>query len=226
MTSTALSHIRICDFTGQLAGAGATRMLAAFGAQVIRIEDPVQPRAVGHPPRRPALRRRPPGHRLRRRVQQPQRREARHHPQPAHRARQGARCASWSRSPTSSPRTSPPACSPASASPTRSCRRSGPTSSTCRTGASATAGPYSVVQDVGPDRAGGVRAHLHVRAARPAAGRLGLLVHGPHGGNFMAIAILAALLPPQPHRRGPVGRHGVHRGRHHARRARRCSTTR
>ena len=37
----ALSHIRICDFTGQLAGAGATRWLAAFGAQVIRIEDPV-----------------------------------------------------------------------------------------------------------------------------------------------------------------------------------------
>ena len=42
MTSTALSHLRICDFSGQLAGAGATRTLAAFGAQVIRIEDPVQ----------------------------------------------------------------------------------------------------------------------------------------------------------------------------------------
>ncbi|MGI9595744.1 MAG: CaiB/BaiF CoA transferase family protein [Acidimicrobiales bacterium] len=39
--SDALSHLRICDFTGQLAGAGATRWLAAFGAQVIRIEDPV-----------------------------------------------------------------------------------------------------------------------------------------------------------------------------------------
>ena len=37
----ALSHIRVCDFTGQLAGAGATRTLAAFGAQVIKIEDPV-----------------------------------------------------------------------------------------------------------------------------------------------------------------------------------------
>jgi benzylsuccinate CoA-transferase BbsF subunit len=36
-----LAHLRICDFTGQLAGAGATRFLAAFGAQVIRIEDPV-----------------------------------------------------------------------------------------------------------------------------------------------------------------------------------------
>jgi crotonobetainyl-CoA:carnitine CoA-transferase CaiB-like acyl-CoA transferase len=33
--------VRICDFTGQLAGAGATKILAAFGAQVIRIEDPV-----------------------------------------------------------------------------------------------------------------------------------------------------------------------------------------
>src|SRR3954469_20141298 len=37
-----LKGIRICDFTGQLAGAGATRYLAAFGAQVIRIEDPVK----------------------------------------------------------------------------------------------------------------------------------------------------------------------------------------
>ena len=37
----ALGNVRICDFTGQLAGAGATRFLAAFGAQVIRIEDPV-----------------------------------------------------------------------------------------------------------------------------------------------------------------------------------------
>ena len=42
MRSTALSHIRICDFSGQLAGAGATRYLAAFGAEVIRIEDPVK----------------------------------------------------------------------------------------------------------------------------------------------------------------------------------------
>jgi benzylsuccinate CoA-transferase BbsF subunit len=38
----ALSHLRICDLSGQLAGAGATRFLAAFGAQVIRIEDPVR----------------------------------------------------------------------------------------------------------------------------------------------------------------------------------------
>lgn len=36
----ALSHLRICDLGGQLAGAGATKILAAFGAQVIRVEDP------------------------------------------------------------------------------------------------------------------------------------------------------------------------------------------
>ncbi|HEX5367245.1 MAG TPA: CoA transferase [Acidimicrobiales bacterium] len=41
-SSSALSHLRICDFTGQLAGAGATKFLAAMGAQVIRIEDPVR----------------------------------------------------------------------------------------------------------------------------------------------------------------------------------------
>jgi crotonobetainyl-CoA:carnitine CoA-transferase CaiB-like acyl-CoA transferase len=40
--SGALSRYRICDFTGQLAGAGATRWLAAFGADVIRVEDPVR----------------------------------------------------------------------------------------------------------------------------------------------------------------------------------------
>jgi crotonobetainyl-CoA:carnitine CoA-transferase CaiB-like acyl-CoA transferase len=39
--SQALSHIRICDMTGLLAGAGATRFLAAFGAQVIRVEEPL-----------------------------------------------------------------------------------------------------------------------------------------------------------------------------------------
>ncbi len=42
MKKGALSGIRICDFTGQLAGAGATKWLAAFGAEVIRIEDPVR----------------------------------------------------------------------------------------------------------------------------------------------------------------------------------------
>ena len=40
--SAALSHIRICDLTGLLAGAGATRFLAAFGAQVIRVEQPAR----------------------------------------------------------------------------------------------------------------------------------------------------------------------------------------
>lgn len=38
----ALAHLRICDLTGQLAGAGATRWLASFGAEVIRVEDPVR----------------------------------------------------------------------------------------------------------------------------------------------------------------------------------------
>jgi benzylsuccinate CoA-transferase BbsF subunit len=38
----ALSHLTICDLSGQLAGAGATRYLAAMGARVIRVEDPVR----------------------------------------------------------------------------------------------------------------------------------------------------------------------------------------
>jgi crotonobetainyl-CoA:carnitine CoA-transferase CaiB-like acyl-CoA transferase len=36
----ALGHVRVCDFGGQLAGAGATKILAMFGAEVIRVEDP------------------------------------------------------------------------------------------------------------------------------------------------------------------------------------------
>nr|WP_268778139.1 CoA transferase [Mycolicibacterium malmesburyense]CRL77837.1 putative acyl-CoA transferase/carnitine dehydratase [Mycolicibacterium malmesburyense] len=36
----ALSHVRVCDLSGQLAGAGATKILAAFGAEVLRVEDP------------------------------------------------------------------------------------------------------------------------------------------------------------------------------------------
>jgi benzylsuccinate CoA-transferase BbsF subunit len=36
----ALDHVRVCDFGGQLAGAGATKLLAMFGAEVIRVEDP------------------------------------------------------------------------------------------------------------------------------------------------------------------------------------------
>ena len=42
MGDSALAGIRVCDLSGQLAGAGATRFLAAFGAQVIRVEDPVR----------------------------------------------------------------------------------------------------------------------------------------------------------------------------------------
>ncbi len=37
-----LAGVRVCDLSGQLAGAGGTRTLAAFGAEVIRVEDPVR----------------------------------------------------------------------------------------------------------------------------------------------------------------------------------------
>ena len=40
MAGKALSHITITDFSGVLAGAGASRILAAFGATVIRVENP------------------------------------------------------------------------------------------------------------------------------------------------------------------------------------------
>jgi crotonobetainyl-CoA:carnitine CoA-transferase CaiB-like acyl-CoA transferase len=37
-----LGQYRICDLSGQIAGAAATKLLAAFGAEVIRVEDPVR----------------------------------------------------------------------------------------------------------------------------------------------------------------------------------------
>ena len=37
-----LAGYRVCDLSGQLAGAGATKWLAALGAEVIRVEDPVR----------------------------------------------------------------------------------------------------------------------------------------------------------------------------------------
>ena len=86
---TPLSHIRICDFTGQLAGAGATRWLAAFGAQVIRIEDPVNQGRWDIFARYGTVQGRSPWRRVRRRVPEPQRRETRYHPEPAHRPGQG-----------------------------------------------------------------------------------------------------------------------------------------
>ncbi len=86
------------------------------------------------------------------------------------------------------------ACSSAGASATSGCASSGPTSiyvSNCGFGHD---GPVLGVQDVGPDRAGVLRADVRRRACptcRPPAGATRYMDH--HGGNFMAIAILAAL---------------------------------
>jgi benzylsuccinate CoA-transferase BbsF subunit len=41
VSGKALGGLRVCDLGGQLAGAGATRYLAGFGAEIIRVEDPV-----------------------------------------------------------------------------------------------------------------------------------------------------------------------------------------
>ena len=88
--SSALSHIRVCDLSGQLAGAGATRFLAVVRRAGDPSRGPGPARLVGHPARRASVHRRPARHRPRRRVQQPQRREAGHHHQPPPGAGQGA----------------------------------------------------------------------------------------------------------------------------------------
>ena len=87
-------------------------------------------------------------------------------------------------------------------------------------------GPYGTFRSWGPivQAVGGLT--LHLRPPRPAAGRLGLLVHGPHRRLHHGHRPARRALPPAPHRRGPVGRHGLHRGGGHAQRSGRCWTTR
>ena len=205
----ALSHIRICDFTGQLAGAGATRTLAAFGAQVIRIEDPVTRRGAGTSCA--ACRR-------------------------SSTSGAASSSAAGSRTTTSRSSASRSTCAPSGA---RSCcadlvaicdvvtenfaagvlerlgirlrarcASSGPTSSTSRTAASVTRGPYARFKTWGPIVQAVLRPHVHARGcptSRPPGWGYSYMDH--HGGNFMAIAILAGARAPRPHRRGPVGRH-------------------
>ena len=172
------THIRICDFTGQLAGAG-DRVLAAFGAQVIRVEDPVRPGPLGHLAGIGALRRRAP---------------------------RASTSAAGSTTTTSRSSASRSTCAPSAGEllaelvgvsdvvtenfaagvmerlgfgyeRLRELRPDIVYVSNCGFGHDR---PVPRVQDVGADRAGVSRADLHVGPARPAARRLGLLVHGPH----------------------------------------------
>ena len=80
--STALSHLRICDLTGPARRRGRDPVPRRVRRPGDPGRGPGAPGNVGHPARRPALRRRPARHRPRRRVQQPQRREARDHDRP------------------------------------------------------------------------------------------------------------------------------------------------
>ena len=211
--STALSHIRICDFTGQLAGAGATRWLAAMGAQVIRIEDPVNEgrwdilRGVEpHIDDRSGVEfgggfqnhnveklgitlnlRTERGKELLRELVRGQRlchRELR---------LRGARAVGLRLSSVARP--------------------SSATSSTCRTADSAT--PVRTTPSAPGGRScrprAGSRSRRGCPGLPPAGWGYSYMDH--HGGNIMAIAILTALVHRQTHRRGSVGRHVVHRGR-------------
>ena len=166
---------------GQLAGAGATRVLAAFGAQVIRIEDPVTKglwdivRQLG-----PYLNgdRRPEGgsgfnnHNVEKLgITLNLRTE---------RGKELLRRAGAGVSDAVTENFAAGVMERLGFGYERAQGAHARTSSTCPTRGFGHSGPYRHVQVVGPDRPGRQRADLHVRAARPAAGRVGLLVHGPH----------------------------------------------
>ena len=195
----ALSHIRICDLSGQLAGAGATRVLAAFGAQVIRIEDPVTKglwdivRQIG-----PYI-------------------EGDHGPDGGtgfinHNVEKlgitlNLRTARGKELLAELVRVSNAVTENFAAGVMdrlgfgydrlRELRPDVVYVSNCGFGQ---IGPYRPVQVVGTDRPGGLRADPHVRSARPGAGRLGLLVHGPHGWLRDGDRPARRPLPPAPHR--------------------------
>ena len=221
----ALSHVRICDFTGQLAGAGATRTLAAFGAEVIRIEDPVtrggwdilrgmspfvdERRGIelgggfqNHNVEKLGITlnlRTERGKALLRRLVAISDVVAENFAAGVL-ARLGF--------------------------PYEVLREIRPDVvyvSNCGFGQR---GPYCSLQDLGPDRPGRVRAQRQLGAAGRAARRVGLLVHGPPGRQPDGPRDPGRPRASRPHRRGPVGRHVVHRRRRGAARVRWCSTTR
>ena len=191
-----LSHIRICDLTGQLAGAGLDPVLAAFGRRRSSGSRTRSRRAAGTSSRQSApVRRRAPRHRARRRLQQPQRREARRHPQPADRAGQGAarRLVGDLRRRDGELRRRGDG--PRWASATSELRAiNGPTSSTSPTAASATPGPTRTFKSWGPivQAVCGLTFASGLPDQPPAGWGYSYMDHT--GANFMAIAILAALV--------------------------------
>ena len=215
----ALSHVRICDFTGQLAGAGATKFLAAFGAQVIRIEDPVRQGRWdilrGAPPFRDERRGIDLGgafnnHNVEKlgitlNLQDAARPRAARAPRPhlrrrhreLRRRRDGAARVRLR--------------APARAQARRRLRLE------LRLRRERAVPP---LQDLGPDRAGDLGPDVHLGAARPRARRLGLLVHGPHRRLLHGHRDPDGAPAPGAHRRRAVGRHVVHRGGRHADRSR------
>ena len=127
-------------------------------------------------------------------VQQPQRREARHHAQPAHRARQGA-AARARRGLRRGHRELRRRRARAHGLPLRgAAARSSPTSSTCRTPASARRGPYSAFKTWGPivQAVCGLTFSIGLPDQPPAGWGFSYMDH--MGANIMAVAILAGLI--------------------------------
>ena len=210
--SRALQHLTICDLSGQLAGAGATRYLAAFGAQVIRIEDPVRQGkwdilrgSMPHVDERRGIElggafnnhnveklgvtlnlRIDAGRELLRRLI----------------AVSDVVTENFA----------------AGVMAKLGLLLRGAAGHQARHHLRVQLGlrrhrPVLGLQDLGTDRPGRVRADLRRRRARRPARRLGLLLHGPHGRQHDGRRHPRRRRPPQPHGRGPVGRHVLHRGR-------------
>ena len=142
---------------------------------------PGAPGHVGHPPRSAAVRRRPARHQPRRRLQQPQRREARGHDRPPAGARARSCCASSWPSPTSVTENFAAGVMARLGFPYDELRSHQARHRLRVQLGVRPRGPYTTLQDLGADRAGGQRPHVQLRAPRPPAGGLGLLLHGPHG---------------------------------------------
>jgi len=180
--AAALAGIRVCDLSGQLAGAGATRYLAAFG-----------PRSSGRGPDEQGwldiVRGAPPFVDDRRGIDLGG--GFNNHNVGKWGVTLNLRTDEGKEMLAALIRTSDvvtenfaPVCSPAWDSPTTFSASCGQTSSTSPTAALAER-PETRLQDMGPDRAGVLRPHVRCRAGRSRAGWLGLLVYDHMGANYM-----------------------------------------
>ena len=226
---SALDGVSIIDLTWLQVGPQATRLLATFGAQVIRIEwrkragrrlSPLHAAVRPQPRnsrRRPQPGRRPqPWHprqlRSRRLLQQHQSGQVRHHAQPRIIQRAAICSSGWCATPTPSAKTSVPARWISGASATTNCASSTRGSSICRRPASAKPALYKNYVSYGPTAQAFSGLTFLSGLPEPSSSRwMGLLVPRSFARIFRRDAPDGGVTSPTPARHRHLYRHDAER---------------